>query len=123
MSATEEAAMPAADQKPTGPKTGLEGIIDAVADLLQTASDWVRQEAETVVREKIVLPIQKLGLTIASASAAGCLLVVGLIFIAVALYLLLASWLTHPGALALIGGVYVVLSGVFIAIKVRSMQK
>ena len=115
--------MPAADQKPTGPKTGLEGIIDAVADLLQTASDWVRQEAETVVREKIVLPIQKLGLTIASASAAGCLLVVGLIFIAVALYLLLASWLTHPGALALIGGVYVVLSGVFIAIKVRSMQK
>jgi len=57
-------------------------IIDSIADLLQTATDWVRQEAEAVVREKIVLPIQKLGLTLASASAAGCLAVVGLIFIA-----------------------------------------
>lgn len=115
--------MATTDQKPAGPKTGVEGIIEAVADLLQTASDWVRQEAETVVREKIVLPIQKLGLTLASASAAGCLLVVGLIFIAVALFLWLAAWLTYPGALALIGGVYVLLSLVFIVIKVRSMQK
>jgi hypothetical protein len=123
MSVTEEAAMATTDQKPAGPKTGVEGIIEAVADLLQTASDWVRQEAETVVREKIVLPIQKLGLTLASASAAGCLLVVGLIFIAVALFLWLAAWLTYPGALALIGGVYVLLSLVFIVIKVRSMQK
>jgi len=115
--------MASSAQKPAGPRTGIEGIIDAVADLLQSAADWVRQEAETVVREKIVLPIQKLGLTLASASAAGCLLVVGLIFIAVALYLVLASWLTHPGALALIGGVYVLASAVFIVIKVRSMQK
>lgn len=115
--------MAPSDQRSPGPKTGVEGIIEAVADLLQTASDWVRQEAEAVVREKIVLPIQKLGLTLVSATAAGCLLVVGLVFIAVALYLLLASWLTHPGALLLIGGVYVLLSVVFIVIKVRSMQK
>lgn len=98
-------------------------IIDSIADLLQTATDWVRQEAEAVVREKIVLPIQKLGLTLASASAAGCLAVVGLIFIAVALFLLLAEWLTYPGALLAIGGVYLLGALVFIVIKVRMMQK
>lgn len=108
---------------PEAPKTGIEGIIDAVADLLQTASDWVRQEAETVVREKIVKPIQRLGLTLVSASAAGCLLVVGLIFIAVGLFVLLGEWITYPGALLAIGGVYVLVSLVFIVIKVRMMQK
>ncbi|MDI6900570.1 MAG: phage holin family protein [Anaerosomatales bacterium] len=102
---------------------GISAIIDSIADLLQTAADWVRQEAETIVREKIVLPIQRLGLTLASAAAAGCLLVVGLIFIAVALFLWLAEWLTYPGALAAIGGVYVLVSLVFIVIKVRMMQK
>jgi hypothetical protein len=119
----EEAHMADTAPKATGPRTGLEGIIDALADLLQTASDWLRQEAEGIIREKVVLPLQKLGLTVISASAAGCLMVVGLIFIAVALYLVLASWLGHPGALGLIGGVYVIASVVFIAIKARSMQQ
>jgi hypothetical protein len=104
-------------------KDAIGAIIDSIADLLQTATDWVRQEAESVVREKIVLPIQRLGLTIVSASAAGCLAVVGLIFIAVALFLLLAQWLTYPGALLAIGGVYLLGAVVFIVIKVRMMQK
>jgi hypothetical protein len=115
--------MAASGQTSGEPKTGVEQIIDAVADLLQTASDWVRQEAAGVVREKIVLPIQRLGLTLASASAAAALLTFGLMFIAVALFLLLAEWLGYPGALLLIGGVYVVVSVVFIVIKVRLMQK
>lgn len=110
-------------QTPTGPKTGIENIIDAVADLLQTLVDWLRQEAASIVREKIVLPIQKLGLTLASATAAAMLLVVGLIFIAVALYLLLAEAVGHPFALLIIGGVYVLASGVFLFFKARSMQK
>ncbi|PKQ19637.1 MAG: hypothetical protein CVT66_08960 [Actinobacteria bacterium HGW-Actinobacteria-6] len=104
-------------------KDAIGAIIDSIADLLQTATDWVRQEAESVIREKIVLPIQRLGLTIVSASAAGCLAVVGLIFIAVALFLLLAQWLTYPGALLAIGGVYLLGAVVFIVIKVRMMQK
>lgn len=104
-------------------KDAIGSIIDSIADLLQTATDWVRQEAEAVVREKIVLPIQKLGLTLVSASAAGCLAVVGLIFIAVALFLLLAQWLTYPGALLAIGGAYLLVALVFIVIKVRMMQK
>jgi hypothetical protein len=49
--------------------------------------------------------------------------VVGLIFIGVALFLLLAEWLTYPGALLAIGGVYLLGSVVFIVIKVRLMQK
>ncbi|MDO8949387.1 MAG: phage holin family protein [Actinomycetota bacterium] len=104
-------------------KDALGSIIDSIADLLQTATDWVRQEAEAVVRDKIVAPIQRLGLTLASASAAGCLAVVGLIFIGVALFLLLAEWLTYPGALLAVGGVYLLGSVVFIVIKVRLMQK
>jgi hypothetical protein len=123
MSANEEETMASPDRTPQGPKTGFEGVIEAVADLLQTASDWVRQEAEAVVREKIVRPIQKLGLTLVSASAAGCLIVLGLAFIAVALFLYLAGWLGYPGALLLIGGVYLLLSVVFIVIKARSMLK
>ncbi|MGB4593911.1 MAG: phage holin family protein [Coriobacteriia bacterium] len=104
-------------------KDSVTAIIDSVADLLQTATDWVRQEAEAVVREKIVAPIQRLGLTLASASAAGCLAVVGLIFIAVAMFLVLAEWLTYPGALLAIGAVYLIGSIIFVIIKVRLMQK
>lgn len=110
-------------QQPEGPKTGVEGIIDAVADLLQTLVDWLRQEAAAIIREKIVQPIQRLGLTLASAAAAAFLLAIGLVFIAVALFLLLAQLVGYPGALLIIGGVYVLASAVFLFIKVRSMQK
>jgi hypothetical protein len=110
-------------QDPEAPRTGIEGIIDAVADLLQTAVDWLRQEAAAVVREKVVLPIQRLGLTLASAAAAAALLVVGLIFLAVAGFLVLADFVGYPGALAIIGGVYILVSIVFLVIKVRSIQK
>jgi hypothetical protein len=111
------------DRTPQEPKIGVEGIIDAVADLFETAAEWLRQEAEAVVREKIVAPIQQLGLTLASASAAGCLLVVGLIFVAVALFLILAGWVGYPGALLIIGGTYLLGSLIFLIIKARSMQK
>ena len=111
------------DPDPGAPRPGIEGIIDAIADLLQSASDWVRQEAETTIREKVVLPIQRLGLTLASASAAAMLAAFGLMFIAVAVFLLLAEWLGYPGALLLIGGVYLLASVVFIVIKTRMMQK
>jgi hypothetical protein len=123
MRGNEEDVMTDGDRAPQEPKLGIEGIIDAVADLLETAAEWLRQEAEAVVREKIVAPIQRLGLTLASASAAGCLLVVGLIFIAVALFLILAGWVGYPGALLIIGGTYLLASLVFLVIKVRSMQK
>ena len=110
-------------QAPEGPKSGVEGIIDAVADLLQTVVDWLRQEAAGLIREKIVLPVQRLGLTLASAAAAAALLAVGLIFLAVAGFLVLADFVSYPGALAIIGGGYMLASAVFLVIKVRSIQK
>ena len=93
--------------EPTGTVNGFEAVIDSVADLLQTAVDWLRQEAAGVVQDKIVARIQRLGLT----------------FIAVALFLLLAEWVGYPGALLIIGAVLMLGSIVFLVIKVRSMQK
>jgi hypothetical protein len=99
------------------------GVIDAIADLLQTIVDWLRQEAEAVVREKVVAPLQKLGLAVAFAWAAATVLALGVAFIAVGALLLLAEWLTWPGALFAIGGVLVLLAVVFTALKMRSMQR
>ncbi len=98
-------------------------VIDATADLLQTIVDWLREEAEALVREKIILPLQRLGLTVASAWAAASLLILGVCFIAVGVLLLLAEWLTWPGALLAIGGVLVLGSVIFAVIKMRSMQR
>lgn len=98
-------------------------VIDAVADLLQTIVDWLRQEAEAIVREKIVLPIQRLGLTLSAASAAASLAVLGIAFISVGLFMLLGEAIGYPFALLVIGGVLVIGSVVFMMIKMRLMQK
>lgn len=100
-----------------------ESLIDAIADLLQMFVNWMRAEASDLVRDKLVLPVQQLGLTLASAGAAGCLVVVGLQFIFVALLLILAEWLGWPGALLLVGGLILTGAGVFTYIKMRSIQK
>lgn len=97
-------------------------IVDQVADLLQTAADWLRQEAEATVREKIVPPLQQLGITIASASAAAALLVVGLLFIAVAVIMALGNWLGYVWAFLIVGAAFLAGSGAFLAMKTRSMQ-
>lgn len=98
-------------------------VIDAAADLLQTMVDWLRQEAGAVVHDKIVIPLQRLGLTLSAASAAASLLVFGVMFIAVGLFMLLGEWIGYPFALLVIGGVLVILSVVFLLIKMRLMQK
>lgn len=98
-------------------------VLDQLVDLLQTVRDWIRQEAEAVVRDKIVPPIQKLGLTLASASAAAALLVVGLLFIAVAAIVGLSQWLGVPLAFFLIGLVFVIGAGIFTYVKVKAMQR
>lgn len=98
-------------------------VIDAVADLLQTIVDWLRQEAKALVREKIVLPLQRLGLTLASGIAAALLLALGLAYISVGGLILAAQWLTWPGALFLIGGMLVLGAAIFTYFKSRMMQK
>jgi len=105
------------------PEPQRETLVDAIADLLQMFSDWVRAEAADIARDKFVLPMQQLGLTLASATAAGCLVVVGLQFIFVAVLLILAQWLGWPGALLLVGGLILAGAGVFTYIKMRSIQR
>lgn len=100
-----------------------QSLTDAIADLLQMAVNYLRQETASVMRDKVVLPGQQLGKMVAFALAASFLLALGLGFLSVALLLVLAGWLTWPGALALIGGILVIGAGIFTALKVRSTQQ
>lgn len=100
----------------------LKRILDQLVDLAQTARDWVRQEAESVVKDKIVPPLQKLGITVASAFAAATLLVIGLIFLAVAAIVALSQWLGVPWAFFSIGATFILGAAIFTMRKVRSMQ-
>ena len=114
-------AEPQAAAQPEAPPR--ESLVDAIADLLQMTVNWLRAEASDIVRDKVVLPIQQLGMTLASAIAAAILLVIGLCFIFVAVLMVLAKWLTWPGAFGLVGGVLVIGAAVFTYLKVRSIQK
>ena len=114
------------DQAPRGEAPSndfLTRIIDELLDLLQTARDWIRQEAEATVKEKIVPPLQKLGLTVSAAMAAAAALVLGLIFIGVAAIVYLSQLLGVPLAFFIIGAIYLIGAAIFTAIKVRSMQR
>jgi hypothetical protein len=97
-------------------------ILDKLVDLAQTARDWVRQEAEAVVKEKIVPPLQKLGIAVASAFAAATLLVIGLIFIAVAAIVYLCQLLGVALAFLLIGAAFVLGAAIFTGRKVKAMK-
>ncbi len=98
-------------------------VIDAVADLLQTIVDWLRQEAEAVMKDKIVLPLQALGFTLFFGLAASGLIMAGLLMVSIASILWLAEWLTWPGALLMIGGVQVILATVALYFRIRTTQK
>jgi hypothetical protein len=110
------------EREPEPPSDG-RSVIDAVADLMQFIVDWLRQEAEAIMREKIVLPLQKLGLTLASGCAAAMLAMLGIAFIAVGIFMLLGNWIGYPAALLLIGGLLVLGAIGFTVVKMRSMQK
>ena len=99
-----------------------ENVIDAVADLLQMLVNWLRQEAAGIMRDKIVLPGQKLGMVIAFAMAAAVLLVIGLCFLFVAFLMVLAGWIGWPGAFGLVGTTILVGAGVLTFLKMRSIQ-
>jgi hypothetical protein len=124
--AADQAAQPEAEAEPATSGDSppeRESLVDAIADLLQMAVDWLRAEAADLMRDKVVLPLQQLGLTLSSAMAAGCLFVVGMLFLFVALLLVLAAWLGWPGALTLVGCVILLGAGIFTFVKMRSLQK
>ena len=118
--AADGSGAPGAESEPSAKP---ESLADAIADLLQMAVNYLRQQTSAVMREKVVLPGQQLGMFVAFALAAAFLLALGLGFVAVALLILLAQWLTWPGALGLIGGLLLIGAVVFTILKVRSFQK
>ena len=99
-----------------------ESVIDAVADLLQMLVNWLRQEAAGIMRDKVVLPGQQLGMLVAFAMAAAALLVIGLCFLFVAFLMVLAGWIGWPGAFALVGAAILVGAGILTYLKMRSVQ-
>jgi hypothetical protein len=84
--------------------------------------NWLRQEAAGIMREKVVLPGQQLGMLIAFAIAAATLMVIGLCFLFVAFLMVLAGWIGWPGAFAVVGVAILIGAGVLTFLKMRSIQ-
>jgi hypothetical protein len=107
---------------PAEPVIERESIVDAVADLLQMVVNYLRQETAGLMRDKVVLPGQQLGMLIAFAMAAAALLVIGLGFLFVAFLMVLAHYIGWPGALAVVGTSILIGAGVLTYLKMRSIQ-
>lgn len=105
------------------PPTAYERLVEQAADLLQMGADWLRQEAEGVVREKVVLPLQRLGLTRAAAAAAAALFVAGVLVVAVGVLLRLGRAIGWDVTLWVIGGVLIVASGIAAVVMYRKVQR
>jgi hypothetical protein len=113
---------PAEPHSDAPPVPERENVVDAVADLLQMVVNWLRQEAAGIMRDKVVLPGQQLGMLIAFAMAAAILLVVGLCFLFVSFLMVLAGWIGWPGAFAVVGAAILIGAGVLTYLKMRSIQ-
>ena len=103
--------------------SAVQEVIDASADFLITGRDYIRQEAEGVLREKIAPPLQEVGVTVASMWAAVTLLILGLIFIAVAAMIFLSQLVGPALAFLIVGGLYLIGAGVFLIVKARQMRR
>ncbi len=116
-------AAPSSTPPPSGPPAPeRENVIDAIADLLQMLVNWLRQEAAGIMRDKVVLPGQQLGMLVAFAMAAAALMVIGLGFLFVAFLMVLASYIGWPAALAVVGTAILIGAGVLTYLKMRSIQ-
>lgn len=87
---------------PPPPEGG--SLIDASADLVDATVQYLRQEAEALVREKAVEPIQRAGVSAGLALAIALIAALGLGFVATGLLILLASFLGWPITLFIVGG-------------------
>lgn len=85
------------------PPTTYEQMVEAAADLLRSASDWLRQEAESTVREKVVAPLQRLGLTLAAAYTAANLFVIAILLLLIAALVHFGQSFGYAAVLAVMG--------------------
>jgi hypothetical protein len=121
-SAADPYEVPPEPPAPEEPVIERESIVDAVADLLQMVVNYLRQETAGIMRDKVVLPGQQLGMLIAFAMAAAALLVIGLGFLFVAFLMVLAGYVGWPAALAIVGAAILIGAGVLTYLKMRSIQ-
>ncbi|TLM78944.1 MAG: hypothetical protein FDZ70_03265 [Actinobacteria bacterium] len=105
------------------PPTAYEQIVEQAADLLQMGSDWLRQEAESTVREKVVLPLQRLGLTVAAAATAGTLFVMGVLLVLIGLLVFLGRIIGWDVTLWILGAVLIVGSGIVLGVMYGKVQR
>ncbi len=98
-------------------------LIDSATDLIGTVVDYARQETGDLVRDKVVMPAQRAGVTVGLAIAIGVLVATGVLFIAVGALLVLAGWLGWPGALFAVGAVLIVAAAIAAAVRSRSVER
>jgi hypothetical protein len=98
-------------------------VAEAIADLVQMFVDYVRQETDDIVREKVVLPTQVAGQVVAFALAAAMVLFLGIGYISVAALMVLASYVGWPAALAIVGTLLIIGAAVLTYAKMRKVQK
>lgn len=109
------------DQTPQSPPPR-PSIADAITELVQMFVDYVRQETDSIMHEKVVVPTQKAGQVVAFALAAAMVLFLGVAYLSVSAMMLLAHFVGWIAALAIIGAVLVVGAGGLTYAKMRSMQ-
>ena len=97
-------------------------LIDAGTELVQTVVTYVRQETGDLVHDKVVLPTQKAGGTVALAIGVALVLFAGLMFVSAGALIVLAGWIGWPAALFAVGGVLIVGSATIAYVRTRSMQ-
>jgi len=115
---------PSAPEQPNEPNAPENGtLIDAGAELVQTVVTYVRQETGDIVHEKVVLPTQKAGGTVALAIGVALVLFAGLMFVSAGALILLASWIGWPAALFAVGGALIIGAAAIALVRTRSMQK
>lgn len=105
------------------PPTTYDQIVEATADLLRSASDWVRQEAGSTVREKVVAPLQRLGLTLAAAYTAANLLLIGVALLLVAALVHFGQSFGYAAVLAVMGACLLLAALAAFALMWARMQR
>lgn len=113
---------PSASTTATPPSVERESVADAAADLAHLIVQYVRQEVEALVRDKIAVPIQNAGAAVAFAMAAAFVLVLGICFLVAAELILLAGWITWPGSLGLNGAVLIAAAAGLTYARMRRSQ-
>ncbi len=98
-------------------------VADALADFVQMFVDYVRQETDDLVKEKVVRPAQKAGQVVAFALAAAGVLFLGVGFMSAAALLVLADLMGWTAALTLVGLVLIACAGGFTYLRMKRMQR